>query len=292
MSWLIKTFSSSIGQKILMALTGLFLCTFIVVHLIGNLQLFLDDQGFKFNAYTKFMTSNPLIKIASYMTYLGILFHALKGLTLVFKNRSARGKGYKKYAGTQTSTWSSRSMGLLGTIILAFIVVHMAQFWYQYKFGESAKNMTYFVYKTEGGKEKVVTQSFLETMSTELNEAAQKYQATNDVEGFENDPVSKKYEDIRKDLDYAQKNGGIDQESYKDLYSVVDKAFHEPWIVLLYVVSMIAIGFHLFHGFISAFQTMGWRHPKYDGLLNGLTWIFGVIIPAGFALIPLYMYFS
>lgn len=293
MNWLIKTFSSSIGQKILMALTGLFLCTFLVVHLTGNLQLLLDDSGYKFNAYAKFMTSNPLIKTASYVTYLSILFHAFKGIWLASKNRGARGgKGYKKSPGNQTSTWMSRSMGILGTIIFVFIVVHMQQFWYEYKFGKSVEQMGYIVYETEAGEQKIITEAAIDAMGKEMGEAVKKYQATNDVEGWENDEVYKKYTPLREELDFAQNNGKIEREQYKDLYIVVANSYKDIRYVLLYVIAMIAIGFHLFHGFKSAFQTMGWRHPKYDGALNALTWFFGVIVPAGFALIPLYMYFS
>ena len=130
MSWLTTTFSSSLGKKLIMALTGLFLCTFLVVHLIGNLQLLKADGGESFNLYAKFMTSNPLIKTTSYLLYLSILGHAFWGLSLVFKNKKARPVGY--YASNNSSTWNSRNMGLLGTIVLAFIVGHMAQFWWKY----------------------------------------------------------------------------------------------------------------------------------------------------------------
>ena len=73
MSWLVKSLSSSIGRKVLMALTGLFLCTFLIVHMVGNLQLFNDDGGYSFNAYAVFMTTNPLIKTVSYGLYAMIL---------------------------------------------------------------------------------------------------------------------------------------------------------------------------------------------------------------------------
>lgn len=130
MSWLTTTFSSSLGKKLIMALTGLFLCTFLVVHLIGNLQLLKADGGASFNLYAKFMTSNPLIKTTSYLLYLSILGHAFWGLSLVFKNKKARPVGY--HASNNSSTWNSRNMGLLGTIVLAFIIGHMAQFWWKY----------------------------------------------------------------------------------------------------------------------------------------------------------------
>lgn len=292
MNWLIKTFSSSIGQKVLMALTGLFLCLFLVVHLSGNFQLLLDDKGYSFNAYAKFMTSFPLIKVASYVTYLFILIHAFKGLWLVFQNSSARKKGYKKFNGAANSAWASRSMGLLGTIILVFLATHMYQFWYQYKYTETVKEQEYLVYETEKGEHKTMSMAEMDTLNAELKIIAEKYQLANDQEGFKNDPIYKKYETLQTELGKSGERGNLKMTSLKDLYSVVNVAFQELWIVLLYIVAMGAMGFHLWHGFKSAFQTMGWRHPKYDGVINLLTWFFGIIIPIGFAIIPLYMYFS
>lgn len=129
---------SSIAKKYWMALTGFFLITFLVVHLAGNLQLLdLSQEGRNaFNEYTRFMTTFPLIKIVSYVLYFSILFHAIEGLWLTVQNRKARPSRYKVYKGGDTSLWSSRNMGILGTVILAFIILHMGQFWYTYKWGE------------------------------------------------------------------------------------------------------------------------------------------------------------
>ncbi|HCS19199.1 MAG TPA: succinate dehydrogenase [Bacteroidetes bacterium] len=292
MNWLIKTFSSSIGQKVMMALTGLFLCLFLVVHLSGNLQLLLDDKGYHFNAYAKFMTSFTPIKVVSYVTYLFILVHAFKGIWLAFQNSAARKKGYKKFNGAANSPWASRSMGLLGTIILVFLATHMYQFWYQYKFTKTVENQEYLVYQTAKGEDKVVSMTELDSMEAERNRAIEKYQLLNDEAGFRNDTVNKRIEAFQAELGEAQQKGNLKLIALKDLYSTVNLAFKEPWIVLLYVLAMGALGFHLWHGFKSAFQTMGWRHPKYDGVINALTWFFGIIIPIGFAIIPIYMYFS
>jgi succinate dehydrogenase / fumarate reductase cytochrome b subunit len=219
MSWLSTTFSSSLGKKLIMALTGLFLCTFLVVHLIGNLQLLKADGGQSFNLYAKFMTSNPLIKTTSYLLYASILGHAIWGLLLTLKNKKARPVGY--YASNNASTWNSRNMGILGTIVLAFIVGHMGDFWWEYKFEE----------------------------------------------GF---PVQM-----------------IDGVEYKDLYKEVIEAFHQSWLVALYTLAMVAISFHLHHGFQSAFQTLGVNHKKYTPFIKGFGAVFAYIIPAAFAAIPL-----
>jgi len=100
MGWLLRFLNSSIGQKITMSLTGLFLMLFLVVHLAGNLQLLHDDGGEAFNAYSYFMTHNPLIKVISYANYFFILYHAYRGISLWLQNRAARGK--TKYAAQYT----------------------------------------------------------------------------------------------------------------------------------------------------------------------------------------------
>ncbi len=251
-------FSSSLGQKVFMALTGLFLCLFLVVHLIGNFQLLKDDYGFAFNSYTKFMTTNPLIKIVSYITYLSILFHAFKGLSLVFKNKAARKSKYHVDGSWANSQWTSRYMGVLGTIILVFIVMHMADFWFEMKFGE-LPTQKYIYYEAEGlAKSIIADEEVIKTISPE--EQAQ--------------------------ITYNK------VEVYKDLYKIVNATFKQWWYVLLYVVSMFAIGFHLLHGFKSAFQSMGINHPSYNKIIKNVGLAFAILVPIGFAIIPLIIFFS
>lgn len=127
--------TSSIGKKIVVALTGLFLTMFLVVHLIGNLQLLKADGGEAFNFYSKFMGHNPLIQIISKVNFAFILAHAGWGIYLAFKNRAARPVRYAANKPSANSKWASRNMAVLGTIILAFIAVHLAKFWYNFKFG-------------------------------------------------------------------------------------------------------------------------------------------------------------
>ena len=131
---------SSVAKKYWMAATGLFLCLFLVGHLMGNLQLFIPGEEGKlaFNEYSIFMTTNPAVRLLSYLTYFSIIFHAIDGLVLTINNQKARPVKYSYNRPDRNSTWSSRNMGILGTIILVFIIVHMANFWYRYHFGELA----------------------------------------------------------------------------------------------------------------------------------------------------------
>ena len=262
MNWLSKLFSSSIGQKLSVALTGLFLCSFLLIHVIGNFQLFKADDGLSFNMYSVFMTTNPLIKTVSYVLYASILFHAFKGLHLVYKNRTARPVGYAVVNGKANSHWTSRNMGILGTIILVFIVVHMSDFWYSYKFG----HVPYRQY----------TQSMISGEMT----------STPFVDG-EGNPASidKKMEEI-----IVGDNKII---VVKDLFAEVKEEFTNPFIVLIYLISMGAIAFHLYHGFQSGFQTVGINHPKYTPLIKNISlWVFAILIPASFAAMTLYFFFK
>lgn len=229
LNWFTRFLTSSIGQKLIMALTGLFLITFLIVHLAGNFLLLQSDGGQAFNEYAYFMTHNPLIKTVSYGLYAFILLHSIQGIVLWLRNKKARGsEGYavkrNRVAG-DNSRVSSVYMGSLGTVILIFILIHMYQFWLQMKLG-----------------------------NTEM----------------------------------VAYDGG---EAIKDLYTLVVAVFENPLFVAFYVGSMIFIAFHLWHGFQSAFQTLGLNHPKYTPLIKAVGKLYSVLVPLGFASIPLYMYF-
>src|SRR6201991_1414722 len=114
-----QTFNSSLGKKLIMALTGLFLCTFIIVHVGGNLLLFSNDNGFGFNVYANFLTHFPPIEVVAYILYLSILVHALYALILTVRNRTSRPVGYAVPAYDNAGR-SSKNMGLLGSILFLF----------------------------------------------------------------------------------------------------------------------------------------------------------------------------
>ena len=204
-----------------MSLTGLFLITFLPVHLLGNIQLLYGDDGEAFNVYAKFMTGNPLIKFISYGLYFFILLHTVQGILIWLSNKSAKGSKYAVEG--KSASFASRNMGPLGTIILIFILLHMYQFWLKMKLGT---------------------------------------------------------------LDMVT----IDGVEMKNLFVQVVYSFTNIGFVIFYVVSMIAIGFHLSHGFQSAFQSLGLNHKKYTPLIKGLGLGYSILIPLGFALIPIIMY--
>ena len=226
MSWFTQTFASTLGKKLIMATTGLFLITFLVVHVSGNLLLLKEDGGQAFNIYTAFMTTSPVIKIVSYINYTIILLHVVYALSLSIYNRKARPIDYAVNKPAKNSHWISRNMGILGTLILVFLIVHLKGFWYEFKFGNPPK----VTYKGVG--------------------------------------------------------------ELKDMHRIVVNAYSQGWYALFYVIAMFFVAFHLWHGFKSAFQTLGLHHKKYTPLIEKLGRAFAIIVPALFAVIPIWIYFK
>jgi len=245
---------SHLVKKYWMAMTGLFLCLFLVGHLIGNLQLFKTgyEGQLQFNEYAVFMTTNPAVKILSYLTYISILFHALDGLVITINNRKARPQNYAFSKAGKSSIWSSRNMGVLGTVILVYIVIHMQNFWYEYKFGEVP------FMKSKGGFPILKDGTIVKGGTIENGEVIL--------------------------------NGEPMGAAMGDLYSVVLSGFENPVLVAFYMIAMIAIAFHLFHGFQSSFQSLGLRNKKYSPLVVKTGYAFAIVIPALFAIIPLYLF--
>lgn len=225
MSWVKKTLSSTLGRKLIMALTGLFLILFLTGHVSGNLLLFKSDGGEAFNIYAKFMTTNPAVKLLSYLTYISVIGHVIYSIALAKYNKAARPVAYSVTKGSTNSSAASRNMGILGTIILLFLAGHMYTFWYQMHWGSV--------------------------------------------------PLI-----------------SIEGEEYKNLYSVVQLAFQQTWMVALYIIAMGFLGFHLSHGFASAFQTLGLSHQKYSPAIQFVGRVYCILVPILFASMPVYIYFT
>jgi len=217
MNAIVKFLRSPIGQKWVMSLTGLFLISFLIVHLSGNILLLIPDDGRTFSAFVDWMESRWIIRILSILLFLGFGIHIVQGLLLYRSNRKAKGTRYAVTA-TDNSSWSARHMALLGIGILLFLILHLWDFFYPMK----------------------VLKSF----------------------------------------------------SHHQLYDEVLQTFQNPLWVAAYVLGMIFLGFHLSHGFQSAFQTLGVRHPKYTPLLIAFGKLFAFLVPLLFAIIPIALYFK
>ncbi|WP_316805999.1 succinate dehydrogenase cytochrome b subunit [Pedobacter agri] len=215
--------SSSIGKKFIMGVTGIFLILFLIVHAGINALIFLDDQGLTFNVGAHFMATNWIIRAGEVVLMLGLLTHIFQALRLTLQNQKARPEKYAVYNGSANSKWYSRSMGLLGTLLLIFLVVHLKDFWV--------------------------------------------------VSRFTGIPT-------------------VDANGHEDLFQVMKVKFQDPVRVGVYVLAMFSLCYHLLHGFASAFQTMGWNHSKYNGIIKNTGVWYSIIISIVFAAMPIAIYFG
>ncbi|MBP6072184.1 MAG: succinate dehydrogenase cytochrome b subunit [Flavobacterium sp.] len=276
---------SSIAKKYWMALTGLFLCLFLSGHLAGNLQLIFSDAK-HFNEYALFMTSNPAVKILSYLTYISILFHAVDGILLTIQNKKARPVGYAKTDGSSSSV-SSRNMAVLGTIILVFIVTHMVNFWAVMHFDKNIPLMTKTI-EVQGNK-----QVFY--VGTQAGQYFPIEQIAKEDEKVEQGAMPKQFViKNRTELYYNQVDVKV-ADLYKDLHKITIDFFKHPktglLATILYVLAMFTLAFHLLHGFQSAFQSLGLNNPKYTPGIKKFGAAFAIIVPLLFAIIPVYIHF-
>jgi succinate dehydrogenase / fumarate reductase cytochrome b subunit len=207
-----KFLTSSVGRKLVMALTGIFLCSFLIVHLYINLFLLKSDSGQTFDVYSEFMATYPLIRPLEIVLFAGFLIHAIVGVWLWLANRLARPTRYETNAASENSPLSSRLAFVTGSIVFIFLVLHVNTFFVQSRFFPTGQTM----------------------------------------------------------------------------YELVAQAFKDPLYDLFYVVAIGFLGYHLKHGFQSAFQTLGIRAARYRPLIDMIAIVFWLIIPLGFIAMPLY----
>ncbi len=206
-----------------MALTGLFLISFLVVHAGINACIWANDGGEMFNKAAHFMGSMIVIRVIEIGLFIGFFIHIIQGLVLVFQNRSKRKVDYAVTMGNKGSTWYARSMGLLGTILLIFLIIHWKHFW-----------------------------------------------------------IPSRFTGVEETL--------IDGKPVHDLYALMRDTFAETWVVVLYVIACISLAYHLLHGFLSAFRTLGLGNSRYVRIVRVTGIGFSIIVPFVFAMMPISMY--
>lgn len=216
-----------------MGLTGIFLMTFLIVHCGINAMIFFNDGGQTFNHWGHFMGSNLIIRTVEIGLFFFLLLHTVQGLLLWKQNKNARPVKYIVNKPQANSTWYSRSMGLLGTLILIFLILHMYHFWVPSRFGGIAN-----------------------------------VRALNEV------PLA----------DY-------NNQMVLDLFEEMKLVFQNNLIVVVvYVLGVASLGWHLLHGFQSAFQTFGVNHKRYTPIIKAAGIGYSIIICLVFALMPVALY--
>ncbi|MBL7766247.1 MAG: succinate dehydrogenase cytochrome b subunit [Chitinophagaceae bacterium] len=129
MTWK-EYFTSSIGRKLVMAITGISLILFLIVHATVNGMIFFNDHGEMFNFYAHFLSHNYILRLIEIGLFIGFILHIVQGLMLWSQNNSKRPVKYAVNPGNATSKWYSRSMGILGSLLLIFLVIHLSHFWW------------------------------------------------------------------------------------------------------------------------------------------------------------------
>ena len=227
MSGLLK---SSIGRKVAMALSGLFLVVFLTQHFVINSTAVLSPDTF--NSWSHFMGTNPLVQFALQPVLIfGVVFHFVMGFVLELQNRKARPVKYANFKGGAAAPWTSRNMILSGLVILAFLGLHFYDFW--------------------------------------IHEMTIKY-VQGDMTGLVNP------EDVTSGFRY---------------YEETVHKFESPVRVLLYVISFVLLALHLWHGFASTFQSVGFNNT-YSKALSKFAKVWAIAIPVGFIFIAVYLHLN
>ena len=220
-----RVLNTSVGSKFLVALTGLSLVGFLILHLAGNLLILAGPE--KFNAYSHALISNPLVIPAELGLIALLLIHVFKAAQHVVRGRVARPQPYTRQVwagGPSRKSVGSATMFISGVIVLVFLVLHIATL----KFGAY----------------------------------------------------------------YAASPSASGADDVRDLYRLVIEVFQSPAVVVFYVVAMVVVGLHLRHGISSAFQSLGMMGPGWTPvILSSGLWL-AVILAAGFAVIPVWVYFA
>ena len=132
MTWLFQFFQTSIGKKILMAVTGILLVFFLITHLVGNLMLFGGAEMFN-NYVLSLKAIKPLIRVAEVILVLIFISHIFSGIQVTLENKKAKPQPYRVAPGNSTSKFYSRTMAVSGSVVLIFLVFHLQTFWWSFQ---------------------------------------------------------------------------------------------------------------------------------------------------------------
>jgi succinate dehydrogenase / fumarate reductase, cytochrome b subunit len=284
MNWLAKFFTSSIGQKVVVGASGLWLILFLTVHVLGNCQLFIGAE--QFNHYAHLMETNPfIIYVMRWITMIAFLLHAFRGIALAYANRKARGEQGYAVTVSNNSSFSARNMAVIGSWIFVFWGFHLYSFWWHLMKGDAPEKI-------------VVMAGPGEELIGDLRNGVATFTIPNPNPGQQSQTITGK---VVKDKfivavpsqdpqQPAQPQEVAIEERFADVYTMVAEAFKNPLMSIFYLLSMLVLAFHLWHGFASAFQTFGLTHKKYTPFISLFGKIYSVLVPLAFAAMPLYFW--
>lgn len=280
---------ASITKKMALAAVAAFLVVFLPVHMGINLCLLRSDGGVWYSAACHFMGTNYIVKVFEVVLFGSILLHIFIALLLAVENKLSRPIGYAVRPKSKTS-FMSRYMVWTGMIIFCFLVLHMINFYFV-KLG--FVNGTYIV-ETEK-VEQFFQKKGLALQRGELSqEESEKIITT--FQRFQTIPLEHinthtgNIDNLSKEqvVEYF----GEDFKDYEpDFYAMCRDLFGNPYYSLIYMLIFVVLGFHLYHGLQSLFQTFGLHHDKYNNAIRYIALAYAIILPIGFGSIPIYFLF-
>ncbi|MEG1910044.1 MAG: succinate dehydrogenase cytochrome b subunit [Bacteroidales bacterium] len=270
---------ASITKKITLALLGLFLMIFLLMHLGINLCMLRDDGGAWFSAAAHFMGTNYIVKIIEVILFAVILLHILLGVFIQIQNWTARPIGYKVPSRSKTST-GSKFMIYTGCLILAFLALHFVNFYFV-KLGVVEGQYMVKMEDLQHADQAVLQQNQEALVALFQNTD----KATAQAQPFKEVASGLTKEQIHTVL------GANFTEYEPDFYTMSRKLFQQPIYYIIYLVLFVFLAFHLFHAFTSAFQTLGLRNPKYTPAIQVIAGVYTIVVFVGFSIIPLWFLF-
>jgi succinate dehydrogenase / fumarate reductase cytochrome b subunit len=240
-----------------MALTGLVLIGFVIVHMCGNLLVYAGQDAL--NSYAAALKHRPgLLWVGRLFLLVVFVTHVVLGIRLTWENIAARPIRYV-YEDTLHANWASRHMLLTGLVLLAFVLYHLAHF-------------TFGVVKNANVQSTPAKLVDLRPSKDYLDLAEGRSSREQTFEPMPEVNLS----DPPEHLLVRQ-----------DVYSMVVNGFRNRWITLSYLIAMAFLGLHLWHGGSSWFQSLGIEHPTYNRVIRGFGPVLAVVIVAGNCSIPL-----
>ena len=285
---------ASISKKIVVACVGLFLLLFLLVHLGINLCLLRPDDGAWFIAASNFMGTNYIVKVFEVVLFAVLFIHIILTIALQIQNWKARPVRYSQPSRSKTSA-GSKTMIWTGGLVLCFLVLHFANFYfvklgwvegkYMIKTEElfSTELQNEYMAATQGKLSEEETAEF-QTKMEKINAVAVKAEA----EGLFSSDMKWILNLSAEDVEPLE---GIVEGVEPDFYHMSYELFQNKAYSIIYIILFIALAIHLVHAMQSAFQTLGLNHNKYNKFIEGFSWIYAIVIAVGFAIIPIYIMF-
>jgi len=280
---------ASITKKMALAAFGLFLLLFLPVHMGINLCILRDDGGEWYRNACHFMGTNYIVKVFEVVLMGCVLLHIIIAIILTIENWFARPVRYKVASKTKTP-FMSRYMIWTGGIIACFLILHFMNFYFV------KLNLVEGKYCTEIEQmDKHFQQKALKLQAGELNEKDQaalmaQYQAISQISPDKMDKSQKNLVNLSKE-DIKTYCGADYKKAEPDFYTMCRQLFANRLYSLIYLLVFVALGFHLSHAINSLAQTFGLNHKKYNSAIEWVALAYAIIIPIGFAIVPLWVMF-